>query len=172
MLSVINTRGVMSVVPNTAAAPWFPCRLQPLLAMMFSQSGAAAVPIFTNNCFLELSYTINPAAGLTMAFTALLSIRGINNPLDELLISSWAEALGEEVPTPTLWASQMRAKTTMTKKIVRIFFTAVVLVIVGFQRPAFKTCPDVLSYPSRRPGAGPRIGDEIVICWAGGSSHK
>ena len=102
MLSVINTRGVLSVVPNMAPVPWFPFRLHPLFAIMFSQSGVAAVPIFTNNCFRELSYTINPAAGLTMAFTALLSIRGINNPLDELLISNCAEALGEEVPTPTL----------------------------------------------------------------------
>jgi hypothetical protein len=63
---------------------------------------------------------------------AAVAIRGINKPLDELLISNCAELLGEDVPTPTLWASHVPAKTTMVKKIVRIFFTVSVLVIVGF----------------------------------------
>jgi hypothetical protein len=103
--------------------------------------------------------------------TALLSIRGINNPREELLTSNCAEGLGEDVPTPTLWASHVPAKTTMIARIVRIFFTVIVLVVVGFQHPAFKTCTDVLSYPGRRPGAGPRIGDEIVN-WVGGNAHK
>jgi len=58
--------------------------------------------MFTNNCFRLLSYTINPGAGLTMVLTALLSIRGINNPRDELLISNCAEEFGEPVPIPTL----------------------------------------------------------------------
>jgi hypothetical protein len=101
----------------------------------------------------------------------LLSIRGINNPFEELLTSNCADAFGELVPTPTLWAPHVPARTRMVEKIVKIFFTALVLVVVGFQHPAFKTRPDVLSYPDKRPGAGPRIGDEIVI-QVGGNGRK
>ncbi len=81
---------------------------------MFSQSGVAAVPIFTNNCLRLLSYTISPGAGLAIAMTVALSIRGINNPRDVLLISSCADEFGDVVPIPTLCACPTRATSKKT----------------------------------------------------------
>ena len=56
-----------------------------------------------------------------MAFTALLSIRGINNPLDELLISSCADAFGELVPMPTPCAAHAAAASRPDTKRMAIF---------------------------------------------------
>src|SRR5436190_11137609 len=101
--------GLASRVPIKLVAesvPELPDKLHPLVATMVSQSGAAAVPIFTINWFFNVSNTSNPLAGLVIAVIAAELIRGISRPFVPPLISRMALLSGVVVPMPIFCARQ------------------------------------------------------------------
>jgi len=92
-LFTLMIKGLVSVVPIKFVAqstPEFPDKLHPLEATMVCQLGVAGVPIFTINWFFIVSNTSKPFAGLVIADTVAVFIRGINIPLELLLTSSIA----------------------------------------------------------------------------------